>query len=166
MSEGPDRRAWLAELTEVRLLTVFGPNAVSNGQRYAAMGRVGRIAVGGGEADQVLQANVRGSGRHSYQTVVRISRTGTIGSFCSCPVRTNCKHGVAALWAYRASQLEPAPPQWQRALAQFAETDRRSGASGQPLALQFLRWAGNPVQVRVLTLGKRGGWVRTGIDWD
>ena len=97
MSEGPDRRAWLAELTEVRLLTVFGPNAVSAGQRYAAMGRVGRIAAGGGEADQVLQANVRGSGRHSYQTVVRIGRTGAISSFCSCPVRTNCKHGVAVL---------------------------------------------------------------------
>ena len=166
MSEGPDRRAWLAELTEVRLLTVFGPNAVSNGQRYAAMGRVGRIAAGGSEADQVLQANVRGSGRHSYQTVVRISRAGTISSFCSCPVRTNCKHGVAVLWAYRASQLEPTPPPWQRALAQFAERDRRSGVAGQPLALQFLRWAGNPVQLRVLTLGKRGGWVRTGIDWD
>ncbi|MGC4154751.1 MAG: SNF2-related protein [Propionicimonas sp.] len=166
MSEGPDRHAWLAELTEVRLLTVFGPNAVSAGQRYAAMGRVGRIAAGGAEADQVLQANVRGSGRHSYQTVVRISRNGAIGSFCSCPVRTNCKHGVAVLWAYRASQLEPAPPPWQRALAQFAERDRRSGTPGQPLALQFLRWAGNPVQLRVLTLGKRGGWVRTGIDWD
>ncbi len=166
MSEGPDRRAWLAELTEVRLLTVFGPNAASAGQRYAAMGRVGRIAAGGGEADQVLQANVRGSGRHSYQTVVRISRSGSISSFCSCPVRTNCKHGVAVLWAYRASQLEPTPPPWQRALAQFAELDRRSGSAGQPLALQFLRWAGSPVQLRVLTLGKRGGWVRTGIDWD
>lgn len=166
MSEAADRRAWLAELTEVRLLNLFGPNAVSAGQRYAAMGRVGRIAAGGGEADQVLQANVRGSGRHSYQTVVRLSRNGTIGSFCSCPVRTNCKHGVAVLWAYRNSQLEPSPPPWQRALAPFADTERRSGTPGQPLALQFLRWAGNPVQLRVLTLGKRGGWVRTGVDWD
>ena len=166
MSEGPDRRAWLAELTEVRLLNLFGPNAVSAGVRYAAMGRVGRIAAGGTEGDHVLQANVRGSGRHSYQTVVRISRAGGIGSFCSCPVRTNCKHGVAVLWAYRSGQLQPGPPPWQRALAQFAEADRRSGVPGQPLALQFLRLAGNPVQLRVLTLGKRGGWVRTGIDWD
>ena len=78
MSEAPDRRAWLADLTEVRLLTVFGPNAVSAGNRYAAMGRVGRIAAGGSDADHVLQANVRGSGRHSYQTVVRVSRTGVI----------------------------------------------------------------------------------------
>ena len=166
MSEAPDRRAWLAELTEVRLLTVFGPNAVSAGLRYAAMGRVGRIAAGGGDADHVLQANVRGSGRHSYQTVVRVSRTGAISSFCSCPVRTNCKHGVAVLSAYRTSQLQPAPPPWQRALAQFAAADRRAGSSGQPLALQFLRTAGGHVQLRVLSLGKRGGWVRTGIDWD
>ena len=166
MSEGPDRHAWLTELTEVRLLTVFGPNATSAGQRYAAMGRVGRIAAGRADADRVLQANVRGSGRHSYQTVVRISRTGAIGSFCSCPVRTNCKHGVAVLWAYRTSQLQPSLPGWQRALEQFTQADRRSGTPGQPLALQFARWVGSPVQLRVLTLGKRGGWVRTGVDWD
>jgi len=165
MSDAPDR-SWLRELTEAQLLASFGPNAVSAGRQYAAMGRVGRIVVGGGDTDSVLQANVRGSGRRTYQTVVRASRRGTLGSFCSCPIRTNCKHGVAVLVAYRTGEAQPAQPPWQRVLAQVTEQDRRASASGAPLAVQFSRLPGEEVQLRVLVIGKRGGWVRTGIDWD
>ncbi len=165
MSEIADRRAWAQDLTEVRLRAAFGPHAVAAGRQYAAMGRVGRIAHGGSGADRVLQANVRGSGRHAYQTVVRASPSGTISSFCSCPVRTNCKHGVAVLWAFRSAELEPVPPPWQRVLAQVTEQARRDRTPGQPLALQVSRPVGGDPQLRLLMPGRRG-WVKTGVDWD
>ncbi len=165
MSENADRSSWVRDLTEARLLAAFGPHAFSAGRQYAAMGRVGRISHAGGTADRVLQANVRGSGRNPYQTVVRFSAAGAISSFCSCPVRTNCKHGVAVLWAFRNAELEPVPPPWQRVLGQLTEQSRRDRAPGRPLGLQFTRPVGGDPQLRVLMPGRRG-WVKTGVDWD
>ncbi|MEA5053472.1 MAG: SNF2-related protein, partial [Propionicimonas sp.] len=166
MSDTSDPRAGLAELSEARLLSTFGPNAVSAGRQYVALGRVGKVSAAAGAAGQVLQANVRGTRWHSYQTVVRIGGDGTISSFCSCPVRTNCKHGAAVLVAFSNRSRTQAQPRWQQVLGAFTEQDRRVRSGGQPLAIEFQRSDSGEIRLRLLTLGRSGRWIRTGVSFD
>ncbi|MGB8021426.1 MAG: hypothetical protein WCF04_09390, partial [Candidatus Nanopelagicales bacterium] len=158
---------WLAEVTEQALVTQFGPHATQAGLSYAKNGRVGRISRGGGAQEVVFTAQVRGSGYRSYQTVVRFRpASGWLSSTCSCPVRNQCKHGVAVLCAARAAQVKLATPSWQRALEQVADQVRRADTPGTPLALQFARGTLGEVTLRPLVRGKQGRWVKSGVSWD
>ncbi|MGC3993992.1 MAG: SNF2-related protein [Propionicimonas sp.] len=154
------------QLSERRLVELFGEVTLARGQEYVRQGRVGHIAVGSGTGGSLVQAQVRGSSYRSYQTVARYdAATGTIRTSCSCPVGYDCKHGAALLWHMRTVNLRALTPAWQRALSDIA-TEARTAAQGQPLAIQVTRTQAGALQLRPLVWGKSGRWVRTGITWE
>ena len=62
---------WVHQLSERRLVDLFGELTLARGQEYVRQGRVGHIATGSGTAGSLIQAQVRGSSYRSYQTVAR-----------------------------------------------------------------------------------------------
>jgi len=156
---------WVHELGERRLVELFGEVTLARGQEYVRQGRVGHIVTGSGTGGSLVQAQVRGSGPRSYQTVARYhAATGAISTSCSCPVGADCKHGAALLWQMRTVSLRALVPAWQRAMEQIATQVHT--APGQPLAVQVTRAARGSIQLRPLVWGRSGRWVRTGVTWD
>jgi len=157
---------WVLQLTERRLVELFGEVTLARGQEYVRQGRVGHIAIGSGTGGSLVQAQVRGSSARAYQTVARYhADSGAITTSCSCPVGYDCKHGAALLWHMRTVNLRALTPAWQRALAQVtAET--RTSTPGQELAVQVTRAASGAIQLRPLLWGRSGRWVRTGVTWE
>jgi superfamily II DNA or RNA helicase len=145
----------------------FAHSSLALGREYAEQGRVGPIRTGTSPNGTVLHAGVRGSARREYQTVVTLRPTGAVTSFCSCPVRTNCKHGAALLYAAASAAPGPSAPEWRQALAAVSEHDRRarSGAT-TALALRFERGYADGLYLRPLAMGARGKWIKTGAGWD
>lgn len=157
---------WVHQLSERRLVELFGEVTLARGQEYVRQARVGHIATGSGTGGSLVQAQVRGASYHSYQTVARYNAaTGAISTSCSCPVGFNCKHGAALLWHMRTVNLRALTPAWQRALTDIA-AEARSGARGQPLAIQVTRSTSGTLQLRPLVWGRSGRWVRSGITWE
>ena len=166
-----DARA-LARLTlpdDATLRRQLDAPTVGRGIDYARRGMVRRLHVDPDE--RALFATVRGSGAAAYQTFVLLER-GEVAITCTCPVRLDCKHGVAALVAAR--DHSSGQPEWERALdGAVRET---STEAGEPVGLQLERVVGRgaaaapgrpAARVRVVpvTRGARGNWVRTGITW-
>ena len=157
---------WVHQLTERRLVDMFGELTLARGQEYVRQGRVGHIAVGSGTGGSLVQAQVRGSSYRSYQTVVRHhADSGQITASCSCPVGRDCKHAAAVLWHMRTVSLRAVVPAWQRALSGITQ-EARASVRGAPLAIQVSRTGGGPLQLRPLVWGKSQRWVRTGITWE
>ena len=161
----PKYPAWVSQLSERLLADTFGSDTLKRGQAYAAQSRVGHIAVGSGTGGSLVQAQVRGSSYYSYATVVRhIAATDTLISTCSCPVRSNCKHGAALVWHMHTVNMRALTPAWQLALDEVT-ADAQPAGQGQPLAVSVARPSGM-VQLRPLVWGRSGRWVKTGITWD
>ena len=81
--------------TEVR--AAFDGATFQRGRHYAIDGSVRGLEVSGD--GRQLWAQVRGSGRHPYRVQVTVAegRGRRIVSYCSCPVGSQCKHGVAVM---------------------------------------------------------------------
>ena len=87
-----------------QLMRSFGRLVFERGKAYAHAGRVESLSAtaGGG-----LQSKVLGSSQKPYEQSIRITcrpdgKLASISSTCTCPLRTNCKHVVAAI--LRASE--------------------------------------------------------------
>lgn len=156
---------WVHQLSERRLVELFGEVTLARGQEYVRQGRVGHIATGSGTGGSLIQAQVTGSTARAYQTVARHhAATGLITTSCSCPVGHDCKHAAALLWHMRTVNLRALTPAWQRALAQVTAQARPPG--GRRLAVQVTRAPSGAIQLRPLAWGRSGRWVRTGITWE
>jgi uncharacterized Zn finger protein len=122
---GPTYPQWVSQLSERRLVELFGEVTLARGQEYVRQGRVGHIAMGSGTGGSLIQAQVSGSSSRAYQTVARYDAArGTISTSCSCPVGYDCKHGAALLWHMRTVNLRAMVPAWQRALSQVTADSR------------------------------------------
>ncbi|WP_299273381.1 DEAD/DEAH box helicase [uncultured Georgenia sp.] len=166
-----DARA-LARLTlpdDTTLRRWIDAPTVGRGIDYARRGMVRRLHVDPDE--RALFATVKGSGAASYQTFVLLER-GEVAITCTCPVRIDCKHGVAAVVAAR--DHGSGQPDWERALDGAVRESSASG--GEPVGLQLERVVGRgaaaapgrtAARVRVVPVvrGARGTWVRTGVTW-
>ena len=85
---------------DARLLYHSFPEAyVARGAKYYDEGRV--LSANFNPAQGMVSGRVRGSGRKTYQCIVRLAdeADGSLGiaGQCSCPVGYNCKHVVAVL---------------------------------------------------------------------
>ena len=171
---------WPAELTDDQIITRVGHRAFLRGLDYARKGRVRGIGVAG-DGD-IITAQSKGSGAHTYQTMVfrkqgaRSSRSAPASwaGTCSCPVGSNCKHVAALLITARALAEEPddAAPSgqvslWESRLAGLLRVER---APRRRMALEIIddpgsMW-GTPAGLSMLPLieGKRG-WNRQGASW-
>ena len=171
---------WPVELTDDQIITRVGHRAFLRGLDYARKGRVRGIGVAG-DGD-IITAQSKGSGAHTYQTMVfrkqgaRSSRSAPASwaGTCSCPVGSNCKHVAALLITARALAEEPddAAPSgqvslWESRLAGLLRVER---ALRRRMALEIIddpgsMW-GTPAGLSMLPLieGKRG-WNRQGASW-
>ncbi len=87
----------------------FGPGAVQRGINYFKASRILSIEEVKNNNALQIKGVVAGSSRNSYITNIVITRDifGTnVASYCSCPVRNNCKHGVAVLFALLHQKMQ------------------------------------------------------------
>ncbi len=195
--ESPDF-GWLEHWTDARLTERFGARTVQRARRYADGGNVMSVRA---ESTAKLTATVWGTDRNPYECSVSVRWLGRDGqvtltwlsSTCTCPVRVDCKHGVAAVMRARAQrigfdvveaerrELPPAVPEWEQTLAGIVRSavDPSGGDERQEVALRFSkqpRMAGRfgayspskvpEFTVRPMVRGASGRWIKTGIDWE
>ncbi len=155
----------LLSVNAASLRVTFSPHAVESGEEYARTGRVGTIRAGGDAGSTaILQATVTGSRSRQYVTVVTVRSSGVVTSRCTCPVRDNCKHGAAVVFAV-VKRREPPKPSWRKALEDVAFADRSVRTDLVPLGLLMDLKYGR-LSIRPVQLGARGKWVKSGADWD
>jgi len=94
-------------LTHSQLELIFNPLYLKRGLDYFRQGRVIRLEQK--NEGQQISASVRGSGRNTYQVLIRLQQQGEVvdiqGS-CSCPVHFNCKHVAAVLYQSMDKSLQ------------------------------------------------------------
>lgn len=161
---------WVTDLTDDILVRHFGHDTVQRAAAYARDNRISRISVVGNNT--LITAQVRGSRTVPYQCAIHRNPTtsrsaaGVHGN-CSCPMQVNCKHVVALLLHMRDVTIRRNTPNWQRVLATVGEQARNlTNACGAPLALEFTYHRLASVEVRPLTRGVSGKWVRANLDWE
>ncbi len=150
-------------ITPALLAVTFGHAAAKAGAAYADQGRVTSVMVASSGETTVVQAAVIGSHNHRYETVVTIRPGGGVTSRCTCPVRTNCKHGAAAALAAQRKR-QPAAPTWRRAMEDVTGAVRRT-VDLTPLGLLIENHYG-VLSALPVQLGARGKWVKAGASWD
>jgi superfamily II DNA or RNA helicase len=157
------------------LLAEFSSAAIQRGLVYAEQGRVRTTKW----SDDGLELTGRCSG--SGVNVYRVSTTfehvdgGLRLSWvdCSCPIGTYCKHAVALLVAVDAGDSRsPNADRWRSVITKVVdELAPRGAQAGSPIGLEFSIAApsryrpGAALALRPLTLGKRGTWIKTGLNW-
>ncbi|MFD5276011.1 SNF2-related protein [Pseudarthrobacter sp. NPDC058362] len=153
MPSQPDESAALAIQTPA-----INDRSLAAGLAYAMGSRVSGISFDAGTG--LMLGKVRGGAEVPYSTTAKLVRRGggwscTVG-VCSCPVRKDCKHVAALLFAaednpaIRVQLLSPGmAPQlsrepaaaladWEQALSPLiSRTDPAQKSGGTPLALQF-----------------------------
>lgn len=167
-----DIPSWVYDWSDDRLQDRFGDGTFARGLGYANLHAV-RIIKAGGDPS-ILLAQVSGSERTPYQTVVTSKGRFRVAGRCSCPMSSDCKHVVATLLTAR--DHVGAVPTAFRSFGQPGWTDLLGGVVAPdkydepaPLALQLevvqpRRGGPRRVRIRPLAQGKNG-WVRTGASW-
>jgi superfamily II DNA or RNA helicase len=165
------RRSFVINTGE--LLADFDAATVTRGTRYANLGRARDTAW----SDDGLELTgfCSGSGNNLYWVTVGFERIGDgliLGSVdCTCPVGAYCKHAVALLLT--ASSAHPPPPdRWRTVLTKMLdELAPPDGEHTSPIGLEFSvaspnRYRpGTEIALRPVTIGKRGTWIKTGLNW-
>ena len=164
------------------LYDLYDPGAVSRGTKYATEGRVSDLRW---SADGLqVMARCAGSGGRYYQVVADFEDfedyISFMGTACTCPVGYECKHGVAVLLTARSQSsgtgelalpFGELPSLWRSMLTELAATTTPEADELAPLGIQFELpkpepWQPTPSPImRLVTIGKRGTWVRTGVGW-
>ncbi|MGN7149486.1 DEAD/DEAH box helicase [Arthrobacter sp. SAFR-179] len=153
MPSQPDESAELAIQTPA-----INDRSLAAGLAYAMASRVSGISFDGGTG--LMLGKVRGGAEAPYSTTAKLVRKGggwscTVG-VCSCPVRKDCKHVAALLFAAEdnpairvqllapstSTQVSRAPSaalsDWEQALSPLiSQPGSAPSTSGVPLALQF-----------------------------
>ncbi|MDT5398139.1 MAG: hypothetical protein QOK33_1370 [Mycobacterium sp.] len=157
------------------LLAQFSSATIQRGLLYAEQGRVRTTKW----RDDGLELTGRCSG--SGANVYRVSATfeyvdgGLRLSWidCSCPIGTYCKHAVALLVAVDAGDSRsPDADRWRTIITKVVdELAPPENDAGLPIGLEFsiappTRYRpGAAIVLRPVTLGKRGNWIKAGLNW-
>ncbi|MFE7505103.1 SNF2-related protein [Promicromonospora sp. NPDC057488] len=171
---------------------LVGSGAYQRGEEYQQQGRV--ISWEWLPAEMLLISWVRGSGRSTYSCSIEFQEDPpgppvVVGSDCTCPVRSACKHvaatllesgtdGLASL-VRSASSLTRAPqvPEWKAVVQQLVPTAPAAPPAGPApdeapeLALQ-LRIDGAAaandlaLSMRPVQRNDRGAWVGGNASWN
>ncbi|NMO04553.1 DEAD/DEAH box helicase [Gordonia sp. TBRC 11910] len=156
------------------LLESFPAGAIERGTAYA---RQDRITDASWSPDgRRLAASCRGSGGHVYRTVVDFVINSTpprvVSTRCSCPVAFDCKHAVALIIAEGSKLVRGNDGAvWRRYVAEVEaeESHDRPRTQTSPLGLMItrrdLRGAGAIIELRPITLGARGRWIKSKATW-
>lgn len=158
------------------LVAEFGSATVSRGTRYADLGRVSDTDWN--EEDLELAGLCSGSDGHRYRVAAGFQRSGDdlrlVWAECSCPVGVYCKHAVALLLTASSNHQSPPPAvdRWRTVLTKMLDELAPMGAEdAAPMGLEFsisppTRYRPRAeIALRPVTVGKRGTWIRTGVNW-
>ena len=134
----------------------------ARGKRYFEQGRVLALQVEDeDDSSVVLSATVQGRGRNSYQQRIRINWLDhgyvDIHGICSCPVRFNCKHVVAAALEYQqdffsaTANNEPSTGDCLAWLDEFARAENglQQDQPGREFLLYLLQPSNQPGRLKV-----------------
>ena len=161
-------------LNDDEMLADFDAGTLSRGTRYANLGRVRGVEWGNDGLE--LSAWCAGSGLNLYWVTTRFQRRGDhlelVWAECSCPVGAYCKHAVALLVTASSGRPQPPADRWRSVLTKVIdELSPPSGGQGSPIGLEFSiappnRYRpGTEIALRPVTIGKRGTWIKTGLNW-
>ena len=158
------------------LVAEFGSATVSRGTRYADLGRVSDTDWI--EDDLELTGLCSGSDGHRYRVAAGFQRSGDdlrlAWAECSCPVGVYCKHAVALLLTASSNHQSPAlaVDRWRTVLTKMLDELAPPGTeNAAPMGLEFSvtppsRYRPRAeIALRPVTVGKRGTWIRTGVNW-
>lgn len=164
----------------------FGTTAFRHGAEYAAIGAVRHLDID--EGGRLLRARVHGTASRPYSVEVTVAegRGRRVVSYCSCPVRIQCKHGAAVMLAALgrgggrdlppAAKPVPKPPPepvdplagpvgaWLDRLAAVLESPPAKSATGQEqlifvLSQHVVGMRREPrLEPRAVRALKAGGW--------
>ncbi|MEO7070260.1 MAG: SWIM zinc finger family protein, partial [Nostocoides sp.] len=136
---------WVARVTDFALARSTDSGSLARGRAYADARMVTSISTA--DRGRVLVAEVSGSGRESYNSLVTRLTDGltpTWGGRCSCPVGSNCKHCIAVLLTAR-TLVGDAPDPDVGASGTAAMTGTAGAAGG--LFTGQADWRGHNVRV-------------------
>ncbi len=115
------------------------PDALQRGESYARAGRVQNLIVG--NDGSTLSSYVRGSRRTPYRVSVYSSRARSgrtvVSGYCDCPVRADCKHVAATLYAALATPVagdersDPRVDVWLSELLEATAVHRNGDTPGE-----------------------------------
>ena len=156
------------------LLAEFDSASVARGTRYANLGRVGETSWS--DDGLTLTGTCSGSADNLYWVTLGFGRRGDdlelARASCSCPVGAYCKHGVALLLTACWGSGAPPADRWRTVLANMLdELAPRDREHTSPIGLEFSiappnRYRpGTEIALRPVTVGKRGTWIKTGLNW-
>ncbi|MFO1048168.1 MAG: DEAD/DEAH box helicase [Geminicoccaceae bacterium] len=117
---------------EAEIRAAFDTMTFQRGRQYAVGGAVRGLELGAGGHE--IFGRVQGGGRRPYRVQVTVSdgRKRRIVSYCSCPVGSQCKHGVALMLA--ALRTGPQPPPIPKAARPQPPPDPLAGPVGDWLS--------------------------------
>jgi superfamily II DNA or RNA helicase len=157
------------------LLAQFGSATVQRGLQYANQGSV-RDTIWSDDGLE-LTGRCAGSGNNVYRVIARFEYTPDgrelTWADCSCPIGSYCKHAVALLiTADSGGSRRPDADRWRTVITKVVdELAPPDGAQALPIGLEFsispptrYRTAAT-IALRPVTLGKRGTWIKTGLNW-
>ena len=155
------------------LIRDFGGQTVVRGEAYAGQGRIRDIEFD--PDDRVLRGNCVGSDNRLYAVEVGLSPGPQVAAewaWCSCPVGSFCKHGVALLVTAVPQGDAPPPVQrWRYLLDKVLDEIAVADRGGTPIAVKFsvlppTRFrTGRLLTLQLLSLGKRGTWITRALTW-
>ncbi|QKT08753.1 DEAD/DEAH box helicase [Gordonia sp. X0973] len=159
----------------------FDAGSIQRGRDYAAKGRI--MNRRWSDDGLRLRGKCVGTGQvYDVDVDFQPDHRGRdlVGAFCSCPVGYYCKHAVALLLVESAEPSDgvdgapPAPP-WRSVLGALTSdapsSEMALAGVAEPIGIQFdlppgTRYVQHPAPVIALvTVGKSGRWVKTGISW-
>jgi superfamily II DNA or RNA helicase len=156
------------------LLADFDVPTVARGTRYFNLGRIRDVAWT--DDGLVLTGRCQGSDRNEYWVDIRFKRLDDGLALalvdCSCPVGIYCKHAVALLLTASSGYPQPPADRWRTVLTKVLDEMAPPSTEGaSPIGLEFSIAApsryrpGTEISLRPVTIGKRGTWIRTGLNW-
>ena len=179
-------------LTTTDVKRLVGLPTYERGLDYALDERVEQVAWH--EGANCLTGVVHGNRPSPYKVTIVFAPNSTpggpvstLGTSCTCPMMTDCKHVAAVLLAHEfalpaGEWSDPAPvsvPGWRRALAPLIEGSTARRTSHDELAPEFRvmepratsRFISSTpglrprLGVRPVVMGRKGRWVLGGLSW-
>ncbi|MGO4956705.1 DEAD/DEAH box helicase [Luteococcus sp. Sow4_B9] len=152
--------SWVREVTDEQLVASFGAPTFFRGSDYAKQGRVDKVTIA---SEKAVSAQVTGTGHSPYYVLVTWNGTRASNT-CTCPVRQDCKHGVALVQHLRTSSDRLEIPRWQREMTRILGTSQQD-QGGTPLGIQYTLLL-HDVELRPVYWGARNTWARGQLTWD
>ncbi|MDX8404487.1 MAG: DEAD/DEAH box helicase, partial [Mariprofundaceae bacterium] len=121
----------IPEISEEMIWQWLGETYAQRGKAYFNRGQVIELD----EMDDAvgIYSRVDGNAAHPYETEIKFEKKHSMSSRCSCPIRSDCKHVAATLYALMDEQAEAENDVVPHAFAQWLGTLEKVNQGKQPV---------------------------------